>query len=222
MEEDKPSTEENPNNNKGDDTAKMKDSNDLRLFAVIAVLILIVISVSFLIWGFSSGKDDNANDGFVPYGVYKFRAHNDLYSLEYQWQNTIFDINFRYHPNNVTDIPIRGPWNDLGRDVYIAFDPYMSERSMAYTRAASLDLVQKLSLVFGRNVQIVCTDNTHPDCDGLAEVTCETHDSAIIFYEDDTPRITLKGSCYEIHGFEEDLFRAEHKLVYVMLNIIRE
>ncbi|MFT4309021.1 MAG: hypothetical protein ACMXYL_00870 [Candidatus Woesearchaeota archaeon] len=192
---------------------------DLRLFSIIVIGLVIIVSVSFLIFGVNNIIDDN---DYVPYGLYMFKAQNDIYTLEYQWMNNIYDINFKYHPDNVTDIPINGPWIDLNRTVYIAFDPYMSERSLAYTRAATLDLMQKLTLIFGRNVQIVCTDNTHPDCVDYEPVTCDTHDSAIVFYESETPRIVLKGSCYEIHGFEEDIFRAEHLLVFVMLNIVRE
>ena len=214
------SEEKNTESISSDD--KRKDSVDLKLFAVLVIFIVIAVSVAFLIWGFTPEQNNNNLDGTIPYGNYNFLAQNDLYTLEYQWAGIVYDINFRYHPNNVTHIPIRGPWEDLDRDVYLSFDPYMSEKSMAYTRGSMLDLVQKLTLLFGRNVQIVCTDNSHPDCAELPVVTCDTHNSAIVFYESEQPRITLKGSCYEIHGFEEDLFKAEHKLVFVMLNIIRE
>jgi hypothetical protein len=206
-----------------DTSSPESKGNDVRLFAVIVILLLIVASVAFIMFGLMPPSENNGNDNeFIPYGPYKFRGSNDLYSLEYQWGDVVYNINFKYHPNNVTDIPVRGPWIDLDRQVYLAFDPHMSEKSLAYTQAAMLDMIQKLTLLFGRTAQVVCTDDSHPDCEGLPVVTCETHDSAIVFYESDEPRIALKGGCYEIHGFEEDIFRAEHKLVYIMLNIIRE
>lgn len=168
-------------------------------------------------------SDDEVEDEYHLYGPWRFERDGPFWKTLYQRGDQVFDIRFRYLPDEVENITVHDGEARLVAPFYLSFDPAMSNESRVQAGLAMLDSGLKLRGVFGETPGLACTTNdTDPDCIGRPAVTCETPDvSVIVFYEAEEPSIRLDGRCIRVKGTGTDIYRAETLMWYRLLGIVR-
>lgn len=157
------------------------------------------------------------------YGPWVFEWEGPFWTTLYQRGEEVFNIRFRYLPQEVDNITIVEGDARLVSPFYLSFDPDMTDESLAYVNVAFSDSTIKLRGLYGEMPMPACTRNdTDPACLAVPVVTCDTPNvSAIVFLEAPEPRLILNGSCIVIEGEGEDLYRVESLMWYRLLRIIR-
>lgn len=157
------------------------------------------------------------------YGPWRFEWEPPFWKTLYQRDGQVFDIRFRYLPQDVENITINEGAARLVSPFYLSFDPNMSSESLSYVNVAFTDSTLKLRGLYNELPRAACTRNdTDPACANVPTVTCDTPNaSAIIFIEAPEPSLTLNGSCIIIRGEGEDLYRTESLMWYRLLGIVR-
>lgn len=156
------------------------------------------------------------------YGLWKFTPQGNFWVTQYNRNGQLYNLNFRYLPQNVTNITVTGSSSRLTAPFYLSFDPTMSNKSKAVVRVAFVDSTQKLVGIYGARPNAACTNNaSDPECQGHPSITCASNVSAIVFTEAAQPSITLNGSCIHIEGTGADLYRAENLMWYRLLGIVK-
>jgi hypothetical protein len=157
------------------------------------------------------------------YGPWVFEWEPPFWKTLYQRDERVFDIRFRYLPQEVENITVQGTEARLVSPFYLSLDPSMSAESKAHVGVAFTDATAKLRGIYGETPLPACTRNdTDPTCLTFPAVDCGTPNaSAIIFTEAPEPSVTLNGTCIIIEGTGADLYRAETLMWYRLLGIVR-
>lgn len=189
------------------------------LYLSIGVLVLVCALVLYLVFSVSDPDD---NPIVESYGPWQFTWSPPIWKTFYRSDDQLYEIQFRYLPQEVDNITVRGSDVRLAAPLYLSFDPDMSNASKSYVSVAFSDASTKLTRMYGISPIAACTSNlTDPACAGFPQITCSSNVSAIVFTEAVEPSLTIEGSCISIEGTGEDLYRAETLMWYRLLDIVR-
>jgi len=193
---------------------------DLAMIAIVAAMAIIAVSVVLIVGHYHNSQTAVANDTF-QYGNFTFIRTGALYHTEYQLGNQLSTIDFHYLPQQVLNITSYGMLKPYKSPIYLSIQPDMNGSDNAYLALAVADLSRKLKGIYGQIPEAACTYQDNNFCTNLSVVTCESNQSAVVFYESNQTGIMFKGQCAEIYGNGENIYRAETKLVYLLLGIIK-
>ena len=157
------------------------------------------------------------------YGPWVFEWEPPFWKTLYQRDGQVFDIRFRYLPQEVDTITVQGTTARLVSPFYLSLDPDMSADSKSYVGVAFTDATAKLRGIYGETPIAACISNdSDPACLSVPVANCDTPNaSAIIFTEDAEPSVTLNGTCIIIRGTGPDLYRSSTLMWYRLLGIVQ-
>ena len=199
------------------DKAKRTDLAMIRIVVAMAVIALLVV---LIVGKFNASKTQTQNMTF-EYNNFTFTKAGPLYYTQYQSAGQLSTIQFHYLPQDVINITSRGVFTEFKEPIYISFQPNATGHNLAYMNAAIADLSRKLVGIYGNVPEPACTFPYDESCKNVSTVTCDSNKSAVVFYQSNFSGIIFKGSCVEVYGSGEDIYRAETKLVYLLLGIIK-
>ncbi len=188
------------------------------IIVVISVIVIIAAFAALLTLGKDSGKD-------VNYNGFDFVNVDGIWRTEWQREGQAYELDFRFNPKDVEDIPVTGK-TDLRfqfEKIYLTLDPTNEERTpeTAYLNLAAVELSRKLVEPFERNVTAACTRNETDACFSRPIVTCENTNSSVIYLKQaDKARIILNGNCAVIQGSGESIVKAADKALFQWLKIM--
>lgn len=194
-----------------------------RINWMLVIGVVVFVGAALLVLWLVTPHASTAGPRVVSYGLWKFTKEGNFWVTQYDRNGQLYNLNFRYLPQNVTDIPVTGTTATLTPPFYLSFDTSMSNQSKAVTRVAFVDSTQKLVGIYGSAPRSACTNNaTDPECTGYPSITCSSNVSAIVFSQASSPSLTLNGSCIHIEGSGEDIYRAENLMWYRLLGIVKQ
>ncbi|MFC1691053.1 hypothetical protein ACFL0W_02620 [Nanoarchaeota archaeon] len=168
------------------------------------------------------GKLDE-DEGYL-YNGFSFVKKSDLWHT-YLVDNygETYNIQLRHGPKEVETIKTQGDLRTFFRildspAVYITFDPEGSQ--FPHIALAAAELSQNLAKVFEVNPVAACTTNSTGICEERPTITCDDPYPTIFFKESLTPSVIREDDCIIIHGVEEDIVKAEERLIYGWYKII--
>ena len=193
---------------------------DWGLYFAAGVFLLVIAGFIYLAVASDSGPIGPEEE---TYGAWRFERDGPLWKTLYRRGDQVFDIRFRYLPQEVDNITVHDGEARLVSPFYLSFDPDMSNDSRVNVGLAFFDSTLKFRGIFGESPIATCTSNdSDPECIGRPAVTCDTPNvSVIVFYEAVEPSITLDGRCIRIEGTGADIYRAETLMWYRLLGIVR-
>lgn len=163
--------------------------------------------------------------GYVYKGVYSFvRVDGFWYTaLQSQSGRTSYSFAFRYSPNELDGIPVRGILdNDLfnnASEYYITFNP--TAQNLSYTVLAVNDYNQHMLNVFGKTPIPACDRNETAACWSRPIITCEEKKSVVVYVRDsDAAGVDFSGNCITISGRGFDQVRGVDRVLYKFYNIM--
>ncbi len=217
------------NNNSNNNSKNVKDDSGLnaKLFSVIVVFMIIVLSVYFLLSSFNFNFFNSNKDNVFHYGVYTFNydPKTKLYSLDYQKDyyngSVIYKVDFSYLPQNLTDIKVYGSFSGLKNNFSMSFQPDMNDSNLAHARVAMLDAARKFIGLYKQYPKVFCTDSSLDSNCPVLNVTCDNNFSALVFYESNDSRIVFKNDCVEFYGNDNDFEKMENLFFYYVLGIVK-
>ncbi|MEK6967835.1 MAG: hypothetical protein AABX51_04345 [Nanoarchaeota archaeon] len=193
------------------------------IFKIISVLVFIgiiggMVTAAYILRKGPPAKNPNA----ITYNNFPFiRDQNNFWLTQWQNKDKIYNLQFRYLPNETLDIPVEGQIDNsfFTGEVYITFDPAPSGLQNLTLAAGELSL----NLARGLNYSLKpsCTKNAS-GCENLPIITCEQNKSVpIIYLSYKTPTmISLNGNCITIQGGGRELIRSVDRLLYLWYGII--
>jgi len=183
------------------------------------VTIAIVVLLFFILSQFRIG----GSDGTLTYNSFEFVDVDGVWRTEWQRDNQVYLLDFRFNPEQVEHVPVEGT-TDIRfqfKRVYLTIDP-SSERTSdtSYVTLAAVELARKLIDPFDRTVIPACTSNSS-ECEGRPIITCENTNTTVIYLKQaaDT-RIIFNGNCVTIQGSGEGIVMATNKILFQWLGIM--
>lgn len=202
---------------------KKIESLNVKIFSVVVIFMIIVLSVYFLLNGFNFSKNNN----IYHYGLYTFKYDDKtkLYSLDYEKNypngSVIYKVDFSYLPQNLTDIKIYGTFKGLKDNFNMSFQPDMNESNLAHVKVALLDASRKFIGLYKQYPNVYCTNNSLDVSCPNVSVYCDGNNSGLVFYESNNTRIVFKNNCVEFYGSDYDFERMENLFFYYLLGIVK-
>ena len=199
-----------------------------KVFLVVAC-VLIAAAILGMVLLSSESENSEPAEKFdeserVVFNGFEFQNLSGIWRTAWVRSGQPYNIDFRYHPRQVMDVPIEGSIDGRfqSKKTYVTFDP-PPERSEnnSYLVVASFELSQKLLGVFDRNLSAACTVNETEGCASLPIVTCDSTDEAVVYLKvDDESKVVQDGNCVTVQGSGKDLVRAADRALYEWLRII--
>lgn len=158
----------------------------------------------------------------VEYNGYTFVQNGSFWTTRLRVNDQLYDIDFRYHPQEVVNIPVEGTLGDHFQDevVYLTIDP-TDERTAenSYLALGAVEVASKLTTPFDRIVVPACTVNETQSCVGRPIVTCDSNVSVVYMKLANDTRIILDDNCVTIQGSGENFVKAAELAVFRWLGI---
>ena len=186
---------------------------------ILLVSILIIVVAIFYVLNLSSNDTKE-----IKYNGFEFTEVNGLWRTEWQRDNQVYIIDFRFNPEQVEDIPIEGSTDARAQleTVYLTIDPSEEKTTeTANLNLAAIELSTKLVAVFERTVLTACTRNESSGCVERPIVTCaDTNKTVFYLKQSNESKIILNGNCVTIQGTAEGIVMATDKILFQWLGII--
>jgi hypothetical protein len=203
-----------------------KESNNI-VGLVITVTIIVVLSIlvgSLLRKPFEPKVQTETFNGFEfnKIGNFWYTAiRNPILNEEYE-------VDFRYSPSEVRDIPVIGDPNQFFKllelnqlnAAYFTFNPL---DNLTYMSLVSADLAKLLKTINGVTLIPACTLNETEPCQKRQILTCQSQEGkSVVIYakHSNTTSITMEKNCLTLQGSGEDLLRAKDKLFFIWYGIL--
>jgi len=203
-----------------------KKKNDMKglVWSVLLIILITAFLIFFLIKSSQPKIETEISNGFELTkvgGFWHTIIKNPTLREEY-------NVEFRYSPSEVSDIPVQGNPNSFFNllninnltGAYLTFDP---TSNLSSVNLAAADISKFLNAINGVKLVAGCTKNETDSCNLRPIVTCENKKglSMVIFVkESEDPKILMKENCLTVEGIGNDLIRAYTKLLFIWYNII--
>lgn len=170
------------------------------------------------------------DQGFVYDGVHSFVKQDDVWYtlLSSDTGLTEFNLNFRYSPLEVEDIPIEGVldiqrFNDA-ENYSVTFNPLGED--LSHIRLARFDFDTQMLKVFDKIPMSACDRNASNQTAACAEVpimTCDNEESMVMHYKEAPDlRIEYDDNCIIIEGREFDFIKGVDRVLYNLYGIMEQ
>ena len=209
-----------------------------KILVIIALVIIFIIASIFAMRFFLKDKgpktiDDlhklnlegklNEEQGYVHSG-YSFVKFDDMWYTKMMspMRTREYNVNFRYGPKEVQDIPIYGFLNGTlfneARDYYVTFNPV--GENLQYVALAVNDFNQQMINIFFKTPIPACDRNETEACASIPIINC-TNTDKIVFYvkRANETAVRMDLNCIIIEGIDFELIRAVDRLLYSFYEI---
>ncbi|MEK6940225.1 MAG: hypothetical protein AABX31_05860 [Nanoarchaeota archaeon] len=165
------------------------------------------------------GKLDS-DEGYV-YNGYSFVKADGLWWTGIEVKDRIIKIPLHYGPREVETIPVTGklaPEFNQGEKIYVAIDPTVNYDK--YYTLALMELNNNILQGINRNIEAACSQE-NPVCENRTVINCEnTNGQPVVQLSvDEKPSVTLKGTCIDIKGSNEELVKSVDLALYVWYKV---
>ena len=221
---------------------KSKGSDKILVVGILAIIL--IFAIGFLIGKFTKEQPKTIEDlhqlniqgklnpeyGYLYKGAYSFVKYNDFWywQLTSQSGKTEYSFNFRYSPNDLENIKIKGTLNpkkfNNASQYYVTFNPLGNE--LTYIRLARLDYDVQMVNVFKKTPISACdrdATNITSACVDVPIITCEnTEDIVVYFKESDRLSVEYKDNCIIINGKGFDIVKGVDRVLYNLYDIMEK
>ncbi len=186
-------------------------------------VIFLVISIAFVGYVFFGYEPEPPKPESIEYNHFEFYHIGGLWETAIQLDTQVYDAIFRFNPDQVQDVAVKGTLGDFGQPVYITFDPVQNDtNAYKYLALASSELSLHIIRALEKEVIAACTNNETDACIERPIVTCDDTDKNVIYLKTDAPpRITLDGTCITLQGKDMDLLKSADRLLFQWYKIMR-
>jgi len=161
------------------------------------------------------------------YNAYSFVKLEDLWytQLLSPLGSRLYDIQFRYGPNELEDIKIEGSLNDeLFNDAeqyYVTFNPVGNDFSSMALAAA--DYNQHMTNIFFKTPIAACDRNETLNCVDRPIITCDNTEE-LVFYikESNNPGVFFDDNCIVVEGSGLDLIKGVDRVLLFFYRIMEK
>ena len=163
------------------------------------------------------------DEGYI-YNGYSFVKFADLWHTQVQAPDgaVLYDVALHYGPRDVQNISIAGQISKSffnGTKYYITFDPY--EPDLKYHALTAGEISRSLVTAFHLVPEVVCTNTSHPDCEGKKEIHCENATEPTVYITaDNSTMIAMDGNCIRVQGKGFEMVRAADRVLLSWYKII--
>lgn len=166
------------------------------------------------------GKLDS-EEGYV-YNGYSFVKADGLWWTGVEVKDRIIKIPLHYGPREVEHIAVTGkltPEFNQGDKVYVSIDPEVNYDK--YYTLGLMELNTNILQGINRNIEAACSKENIV-CENRTIINCENTDGqpVVQLSVDETPSVTLKGTCIDIRGNGEDLVKSVDLALYVWYKVL--
>lgn len=165
----------------------------------------------------------------MTYNNFEFKKVSGTWFFDWQKDNKVYTVGLRYNPEEVENVTIKGALNSSfnhRRDVYITYDPEISENTQNFTTLAlaATELSTSVAKSIGYKPLSACTWNASVCADaGTPIVSCDTPGVSVIYLTDvGDAGIVLDKDCITLRGEEMELLRSVDRLLYQWYGIMGE
>lgn len=165
----------------------------------------------------------------MEYNNFEFQKVHGTWFFDWQKDNTVYTVGLRYHPTEVENVTIKGVLNksfNLRKNIYITYDPEVSENTKNFTTLAlaATELSTSVAKSIGYRPLSACTWNASVCVDaGTPIVTCDTPNVSVIYLTDvGDSGIVLNKDCVTLRGEGMELLRSVDRLLYQWYGIMGE
>jgi hypothetical protein len=203
-----------------------KTSNDIiKLFAILIVIFIVAFALGAYIRNASKPKlvtEYSNGYTFTKSGSFWYTTiRNPILNQEY-------NVEFRYAPSEVKDVPVLGDPQKFFRllqinnltGAYFTFNP---TENLTFVNVAGADLAKFMKVINGVTLVPACTVNETDPCHSRPIITCESQkDKAMVIYVDPSPqeRILMEENCLTLQGEGDGIIRAYTKLLFLWYNVL--
>ena len=192
---------------------------------IIGFLLLAIIIGGYFGWqAYKLHKQQEIIDENIKYyNGYKFTKFHNSWLTDVAVDKTLFNLEFRFLPSQTENISMQGALATFSsRQVYVTFDPYVSESILPYTSLAVYDVGSNLAVVFNVEPVAACTRLKNGTCPPRPIATCDNDTLSVIYIKvADKAGISMTNRCITISGQGFDLVRAVDRFIYSLLGIMK-
>ncbi|MFH1642918.1 MAG: hypothetical protein ABIC04_08550 [Nanoarchaeota archaeon] len=214
-----------------------KKKSDKILLVTISIIFIILISILSIKYFYKPETSNTIDElhqlnlegkldpmkGYM-YNGYSFVNVDGFWFTEMKSQSgrTLYSLDFRFGPKEVTEVEVRGKLNielfDSANDYYITYNPVGQD--FRYEVLAVGDINQHMLKVFKKNPIAACDRNETGACKVRPIIKCDNTDKLVFYINKSTETsVEFKDNCIVINGDELDLVKAVDKLLYLLYNI---
>jgi len=165
----------------------------------------------------------------LGYNNFDFQKVRGTWFFDWQKNNKLYSVGLRYHPTEVENVTVKGILNESftqRREIYITYDPELSESTKNFTTItlAATELSISVSKSLGYKPLSACTKNSSVCADSeTAIVTCGTPNVSVIYLTDvGDSGVVLDKDCITLRGEKMELLRSVDRLLYQWYGIMGE
>ncbi len=219
---------------KEEKTSKISDNVLVFTALAIILIILVIIGIRFFYKDTSPKTIDDLHqlnmkgklaedEGYIHSG-YSFIKYYGLWHTKMMspMRTREYNINFRYGPREVKDIPIYGGLNgtlfNKAKDYYVTFNP--EGENLQYVALAVNDFNQHMINIFFKTPVPACDRNGSGACGTVPIINCSNTDDLVFYVKRaNETSITMDLNCIIIEGTDFELVKAVDKLLYTFYKI---
>lgn len=175
-------------------------------------------------------KNPETDDNYI-YNGFSFLKIPDprtsvvFWYTQYENNNKLFNIPFRFGPReveNISIVSVNKMQNRSYNNIYITIDPTDVKGSQRYTALAVSEFVEILSKVKNYPMIAACTRNETQACIDRPIINCSSDGDFLIFYFNETNEtlVEIDNNCISVKGEGENLIRSTDKAIYTFLGIV--
>jgi hypothetical protein len=175
---------------------------------------------------YNYGGKLNPSMGYLHEGIYSFVKFEDAWytQLKSPQGTRIYNIQFRYNPKEVADIPIFGILdnNKLNNatDYYVTFNPV--DGNFSAMALAVGDFNEHMSKIFYKQPIAACDRNESTACIGRPIITCENTDKIVLYIKDsNVSSVRFEDNCVTVEGNGFELVRGIDRVLYNFYDIMK-
>ncbi|TAL58087.1 MAG: hypothetical protein EPN86_00795 [Nanoarchaeota archaeon] len=199
----------------------MDEDNVIRIISIVVFVAIIAGMAAGAYW-LKSHRVQPKQTQIVYNNFYFVRdTTNNFWGTQWQNNGRLYELQFRYLPNETLDVPIDGQINQsfFNSTIYITFNP--SQSNLQNMTLAVGELSLNLARGLDYDIAAACTQNA-TGCENRPIVTCEKNQTVPVIYlvEKEQTKVTLSGNCMVLQGQGRELLRSVDRILYVWYKIV--
>lgn len=165
--------------------------------------------------------DLDSDEGYL-YNGYSFVKADGLWWTGVEVKDRIIKIPLHYGPLEVEHIAVTGkltPEFNQGDKVYVSIDPEVNYDK--YYTLGLMELNTNILQGVNRNIEAACSKENLV-CENRTIINCDSANGqpVVQLSVDETPSVTLKGTCIDIRGSGEELVKSVDLALYVWYKVL--
>lgn len=189
---------------------------------IIVITLVILVSILIAISAFRSVNPPQPNVAY--FNAWEFRKMDVFWHTNYKAGKDVFDLSFKYLPQEVRSIPVFGQPSEnfsLSKEIFVTFDFNTSNDKYKHLGVASAELNFNLLQVLGKNVTNSCLQNVS-GCEARPIIDCIENKSVIRVTLSERALINVSTpECITLTGPDEKISMAVDRMLYAWYGIMK-